>query len=179
MKSYSIIPLEIIEKRIFFLRGQKVMLDYQLAELYEVETKALKRAVKRNSDRFPKDFCFTLTREEFVHLRYHFGASNRGGTRYIPLAFTEQGVAMLSSVLHSKRAIRVNVEIMRTFVKLREILLSHKDLAAKLEDLEKKYDTQFRIVFDAIRQLIIPPEKLKREIGFHVKETKARYNAKH
>lgn len=157
LSSGSIIPLETIERRIFLIRGQKVMLDFQLAELYEVETKALKRAVKRNRDRFPDDFCFVLTQEEFTNLRYHFGTSSWGGTRHRSIVFTEQGIAMLSSVLRSKRAIRVNVEIMRTFVKLREILLTHKDLAAKLEELEKKYDAQFRVVFDAIRQLMASP----------------------
>ncbi|MGD0591493.1 MAG: ORF6N domain-containing protein [Bacteroidota bacterium] len=178
MKQQSIVPSEIIEKRIFIIRGQKVILDFHIAELYEVETKALKRAVKRNMDRFPNDFCFELTFDEFQHLRYQLGTSSWGGTRYRPFAFTEQGIAMLSSVLQSKRAIHVNIEIMRAFVKLREVLASHKDLARKLEELEKKYDSQFKIVFDAIRQLLAPPEKPKREIGFRVKEPVARYKAK-
>ncbi len=178
MNERNIIPSEVIEKRIFLIRGHKVMLDFHIAELYGVETKALKRAVKRNRDRFPIDFCFELTSEEFQHLRYQLGTSRWGGARYSPYAFTEQGVAMLSSVLQSKRAIQVNIEIMRAFVKLREILASHKDLARKLEELEKKYDSQFRVVFDAIRQLMEPPEKPRREIGFHVKETVARYKAR-
>jgi len=175
MSDKAIIPTEIIEKRIFLIRGQKVMLDVNIAELYQVETKALKRAVKRNRDRFPNDFCFELTKEEVQHLRYHLGTSSWGGIRYAPYAFTEQGVAMLSSVLRSRRAIMVNVQIMRTFVQLREMLLNHHELAKKLEELEKKYDTQFQIVFDAIRQILTPPEKPKRGIGFHVKEPAARY----
>jgi hypothetical protein len=151
------------------------MLDVHIAELYQVETKALKRAVKRNRDRFPNDFCFELTTEEVQHLRYHLGTSRWGGIRYAPYAFTEQGVAMLSSILRSRRAILVNVQIMRTFVQLREMLLNHHELAKKLEELEKKYDTQFQIVLDAIRQILTPPEKPKRGIGFHVKEPAARY----
>jgi hypothetical protein len=165
MNEKTIIPSEVIEKRIFIIRGQKVIPDFHIAELYKVETKVLKRVVKRNRDRFPNDFCFELTTEESQHLRYQIGTSRWGGTRYRSIVFTEQGIAMLSSVLNSKRAIRVNVEIMRTFVKLREILLTHKDLAAKLEELEKKYDAQFRVVFDAIRQLMTPPDKPKREIA--------------
>jgi hypothetical protein len=161
-------PAERIESCIFFLRGQKVMLDADLADLYGVETKALKRAVKRNLDRFPADFMFELSSEEFDNLRYHFGTSRWGGRRYPPFAFTEQGVAMLSSVLRSKRAIRVNVEIMRTFVKLRRLLVSNEELARKLEALEKKYDTQFKVVFDAIRELMKrpPPDPDRPRIGF-------------
>ncbi|MEA3476501.1 MAG: ORF6N domain-containing protein [Candidatus Cloacimonadota bacterium] len=164
----SIIPIEIIEKKIFFLRGKKVMLDSDLAELYEVETKQLKRAVRRNIERFPKDFMFVLTKEEFNNLRCNFGTSSWGGTRYFPMAFTEQGVAMLSSVLKSKRAIKVNIQIMRTFVRLRKLISSHKDILAKIEEMEKKYDYQFKIVFEAIRQMMTPPEKVKRDIGFKV-----------
>jgi hypothetical protein len=178
MNDKTIIPSEIIEKRIFLIRGQKVILDFHLAELYQVETKALKRAVKRNRVRFPGDFCLELTPDEFQHLRYQIGTSRWGGVRYLPYAFTEQGVAMLSGVLQSKRAIQVNIEIMRAFVKLREMLVSHKDLARKLDELEKKYDSQFQIVFDAIRQLMEPPEKPKREIGFRVKEPTAKYGVK-
>ncbi|MGH2568626.1 MAG: ORF6N domain-containing protein [Bacteroidota bacterium] len=127
------------------LRGQKAMLDFHLADLYGVETKALKRAVKRNVDRFPADFCFELSTEEMENLRYQFATSSWGGRRYVSYAFTEQGVAMLSSVLYSKQAVLVNIEIMRAFVRLREILATHKDLARKLEELEKKYDGQFRL----------------------------------
>jgi hypothetical protein len=151
------------------------MLDADLAELYGVETKALNRAFMRNRERFPEDFVFQLTENEFEDLRCQFGTSRWGGRRYLPYAFTEQGVAMLSGVLHSKRAIQVNVEIMRTFVRLRQLLASNAQLARKLEALEKKYDAQFRVVFDAIRQLMSPPEPGKRKIGFIVKERAAKY----
>ncbi|MDP3065340.1 MAG: ORF6N domain-containing protein [Methanobacteriaceae archaeon] len=163
----ALIPVEMIEKKILLIRGEKVMLDADLAELYGVETKMLVRAVKRNIDRFPADFMIQLNREEFENLRFQFGTSSRwGGRRYLPYAFTEQGVAMLSSVLSSKRAVQVNIAIMRAFVKLREMLATHKDLARKLNAMEKKYDAQFRVVFDAIRQLMIPPSPKKRKIGF-------------
>ena len=146
------------------------MLDADLAELYGVETKALNRAVKRNIGRFPGDFMFQLTTEEAERLRYQIGTlkSGRGRHRkYRPYAFTEQGVAMLSSVLHSERAVRVNIEIMRAFVQLRQMLSSHADLAHKLAALERKYDAQFKVVFDAIRELMAPPEPpRKRSIGF-------------
>jgi hypothetical protein len=179
MKSSSIIPLEIIEKRVFLIRGQKVMFDRHLAELYGVPTMRLNEAVKRNLKRFPSDFMFQLTEEENDSLISHFAISKgSGGHRKLPHVFTEQGVAMLSSVLKSDRSVLVNIEIMRAFVKLRQLLSTHKDLAAKLEELEKKYDTQFRIVFDAIRELMAPQEKPKREIGFRVKETKAQYKIK-
>ena len=174
----ELIPIERIEKKIFLIRGQKVMLDFHLAELYDVETKALKRAVKRNRERFPNDFCFTLSEEDWKNMRYHFGTSSLaqwGGRRYLPYAFTEQGVAMLSTVLKSKKAVLVNIEIMRAFVKIREMLATHKDLARKLEEMEKKYDAQFKIVFDAIRQLMLPSEKPKRQIGFRVDEPKTKY----
>ncbi len=162
----DIVPHEIIESKILLIRGRKVMLDKDLAMLYGVETKALNRAVKRNIERFPDDFMFQLIKEEFDNLRFHFGTSSWGGQRYLPYAFTENGVAMLSSVLNSQRAIQVNIQIMRTFTRLREILLSHKDLQKKIEDMEKRYDQQFKIVFDAIKQLLIPPEPKKRKIGF-------------
>jgi len=169
MKQTQLLPSELIERRILVIRGQRVMLDVHLAELYQVETKALKRGVRRNRERFPIDFMFELTAEEHTALRYHFGTLKRGEhSKYPPYVFTEQGIAMLSTVLHSSRAIRVNIEIMRAFVRLREILATHKDLARKLEDLEKKYDSQFKIVFDAIRQLMLPSEKPKRRIGFDV-----------
>ena len=160
------ISQEIIEKRIFMVRNHRVMIDRDLAEMYEVETKMLNRAVKRNIERFPKDFMFQLTEKELSNLRFHFGTSKRGGRRYLPYVFTEQGVAMLSSVLRSKRAIQVNIAIMRAFVKLRQFAISHAELAKKIKALEKKYDAQFRVVFEAIRQLMTPPDKPKRKIGF-------------
>jgi len=175
MEKHILIPQEVIEKRILIIRGQKIMLDIHLAELYGVETKALKRAVKRNIERFPEDFCFELNRVEIENLRYHFGTSSWGGVRYAPFAFSEQGVAMLSTVLHSKRAVQVNIEIIRTFVKLRELLLRNKDLARRLDDLEVKYDHQFKIVFDAIRELVQPKVKPKRQIGFRVEEPRPKY----
>jgi hypothetical protein len=163
----SLIPVDRIEKAILLIRGQKVMLDADLAELYGVETKMLVRAVKRNINRFPTDFMFQLSKEEFDNLRFHFGTSSVwGGRRYPPYAFTEQGVAMLSSVLRSRRAIQVNIEIMRAFIRLRQMLASHVELARKLDALEKKYDAQFKQVFEAIRQLMAPPEPKRRPIGF-------------
>ena len=151
------------------------MLDADLAELYGVETKALKRSVKRNIDRFPEDFLIQINSEEFESLRCHFGTSKRGGVRYLPYAFTENGVAMLSSILNSKRAIHVNIQIRRTFTRLREILGTHEDLRRKIEQMEKKYDGQFQVVFEAIRQLMIPSETSKRKIGFDLKEKGARH----
>lgn len=165
----ELVPQETIERKILLIRGSKVILDKDLAALYGVTTGNLNKAVSRNLDRFPDDFMFQLTKEEFENLSFHFGTSSWGGTRKTPRAFTEQGVAMLSSVLRSKRAVQVNIQIMRTFVKLREMLISHKELAKKLEALENKYDAQFRIVFDAIRELTAPPEKPRRKIGFHTK----------
>ena len=166
----AVIPIERITRAILLIRGQKVMLDEALAVLYEVEIKALNRAVKRNVARFPVDFMFQLTLEEGERLRYQFGTlkAGRGQHRkYRPYAFTEQGVAMLSSALHSERAVRVNIEIMRAFVQLRQLLSTHADLARKLAALENKYDAQFKIVFDAIRELMAPPEApRKRPIGF-------------
>jgi hypothetical protein len=165
-----------IENRILLLRGCKVILDNDLADLYEVEVKQLKRQVRRNIDRFPADFMFELSQQEYESLRRHFGTLKRGEhSKYLPYAFTEQGVAMLSSVLKSKRAAQVNIEIMRTFVRLRVMIASHKDLERKLQTLEKKYDAQFKVVFDAIRQLMTPPEPKKRKIGFLVKERAAKY----
>jgi len=164
----SVLPAESIEHKILFFRGQKVMLDEDLATLYEVRTKALIQAVKRNIERFPTDFMFQLNNQEVSLLRSQIVTSNagRGGRRYSPFAFTEYGVAMLSSVLKSPRAIVVNIEIMRAFGRLRQILSSHKDLTCKIEELEKKYDHQFKVVFDAIRQLMTPPASDKRKIGF-------------
>ena len=165
----DLIPGERIEKRILLLRGQKVMLSTDLAELYEVAPKVLVQAVKRNSKRFPGDFMFQLNLQEVRSLRSQIVTSNkgRGGQRYRPYAFTEQGVAMLSSILNSERAVQVNIEIMRAFVKLREMIASNKDLAKRLDELEKKYDSQFKVVFDAIRELMTPVEPPpKPRIGF-------------
>lgn len=167
MTGKSLVPVERIEKAILLIRKQKVMLDAGLAELYLVETKILVRAVKRNINRFPADFMFQLSKAEFDDLRFHFGTSSDwGGRRYPPYAFTEQGVAMLSSVLRSERAIKVNIEIMRAFIRLRQILASNAVLARKLDALENKYDDQFKEVFEAIRQLNTPPEPKRRPIGF-------------
>jgi hypothetical protein len=167
----ELIPDERIERLILQIRGQKVILDRDLASLYEVSTKVLNQAVKRNLQRFPADFMFRLTADEIdQNLRSQSvtSSSAHGGRRYLPYAFTEQGVAMLSSVLNSERAIGVNIAIMRAFVRLREILASHKDLARKLNEMEQKYDAQFSVVFDAIRQLMTPetPAEKKRRIGF-------------
>ena len=145
------------------------MLSIELANLYQVEPRALIQAIKRNLNRFPGDFMFQLTAEEWENLKSQFVISSWGGVRTPPYAFTEQGVAMLSSVLNSDRAVQGNIEIMRAFVRLRQLLASNADLARKLESLEKKYDAQFKVVFDAIRQLMSPPEPKRREIGFHVK----------
>ena len=155
-----------VESKIYLIRGQKVMMDHDLAALYGVETKVLIQAVKRNLERFPEDFMFLLTEKEFKILRSQFVTSSWGGRRYIPYVFTEQGVAMLSSVLRSKRAIQVNIQIMRTFTKLKSLLATHKDLQRKIEEMEKKYDQQFRVVFDAIRALITPPASKRKKIGF-------------
>jgi len=159
-----------MERRIYLIREHKVMLDSDLAELYQVETFNLNKAVKRNLDRFPQDFMFQLTREEANVLRFQIGMSKpsgRGGRRYLPYAFTEQGVAMLSSVLNSSRAVQVNIAIMRTFARSRHLLATHKDLAARLEAMEEKYDKQFKVVFDVLRQLTErPPARKKGLMGF-------------
>jgi hypothetical protein len=178
----SVIPAETIEKKIYLLRRHKVMLSPDLAELYQVEPRVLIQAVKRNIDRFPPDFMFQLSKEEFAFLRSQIVTSKlksgRRGRRYPPYAFSEEGVAMLSSVLNSPRAIRVNIEIMRAFVRLRKLLASNADLARKLEALEKKYDAQFKAIFDAIRQLMTQPERDRKKIGFHLKERHSPYMAK-
>jgi len=167
---HSIVPVERIARAILFLRGQKVILDHDLAELYAVETRALLQAVRRNLNRFPPDFMLQLSAEELENWRSQIVISKPGlkmGLRRKPYAFTEQGVAMLSSVLRSERAVLVNIEIMRAFVRLRQMLASHADLARKLAELEKKYDAQFKIVFDAIRELMEPPKPQPRPpIGF-------------
>ena len=167
--SEVLVPDERIMQLIRLIRGQKVILDADLARLYEVETRVLVQAVKRNIRRFPEDFMFQLSKEEFGNLRSQSVTSSWGGRRYPPYAFTEQGVAMLSSVLHSDRAITVNIAIMRAFVQLREIISSNAKMARRLEQLEQKYDTQFKVVFEAIRELMKPMETgEKRPIGFEV-----------
>ncbi len=167
----SPLPTEHIDRMIFLVRGHKVMVDHDLAQLYQVETRALLQAVKRNIERFPPDFMFQLTQEEARNLRSQFVTSSWGGRRYLPYAFTEQGVAMLSSVLRSSRAVQVNIEIMRAFVRLRRLVDSNAELRRRLDELEKKYDAQFASVFEAIRQLMQPaPVPPKRRIGFSTSE---------
>ncbi|OIP49272.1 MAG: DNA-binding protein [Deltaproteobacteria bacterium CG23_combo_of_CG06-09_8_20_14_all_60_8] len=164
-----LLPVESITEKIYHIRKNKVLLDWDLAALYGVETAQLKRAVRRNLDRFPPDFMFVLNQEELENLRCQFGISSWGGTRYPPMAFTEQGVAMLSSVLTSKRAIEVNIAIMRAFVRMREMLAGSKKFAAKLAELEKRlggHDDNFQIVFQALAQLLHEEDKPKRKIGF-------------
>jgi hypothetical protein len=151
--------IKTIHQRIFDIRGMKVMLDFHLAELYSVETKALKRSVKRNLDRFPSDFMFELSTEEWENLRYHFGTSSWGGSRYLPFAFTEQGVAMLSSVLHSPKAIQANIAIMRAFVAVRQFALNFAELEEKIKALEEKYDARFRDIFEALNFLMNAKQK--------------------
>ena len=174
MSNTNLISIEKIEKAIYLIRGEKVMLDRDLASLYEVETGALNRAVKRNLQRFPADFMFQLTTDESDFLRCQIGISKkgRGGRRFLPYVFTEQRVAMLSSVLNSERAILVNIEIMRAFVKLRQLLASNAELSRRLDELESTYDKQFRIVFDAIRQLMATPARKRKEIGFRSRAVK-------
>ena len=172
MSNTDLIPSDKIEKVIYLIRGEKVMLDRDLASLYGVDTKVLNRAVKRNLLRFPSDFMFQLTSDEADVLRCQIGTSKkgRGGRRYFPYVFTEQGVAMLSSVLNSDRSIIVNIEIMRAFVKLRQMLASNAELSRRLDALESKYDKQFKVVFDAIRHLMATPTR--KEIGFHSRAVK-------
>ncbi len=169
----NIIPIESIAEKIIILRGMKVMLDRDLAELYGVETRVLKQAVRRNSERFPDDFMFELSYEEFKNWRSQFVISNsdKMGLRYPPMAFTEQGVAMLSSVLKSERAILVNIQIMRAFTRLRRMLADNEDLRRKIEEMESKYDKQFRIVFEAIQQLLATEEKPVKKIGYLKEDT--------
>jgi len=175
----TLIPVESIVDKIILLRGEKVLIDRDLAELYDVETKQLKRAVRRNINRFPEDFMFQLTKEEYRSLRSQFGTLKKGAhSKYPPMAFTEQGVAMLSSVLNSDRAIEVNIAIMRAFVQLRKTLDSHVEFARKLADLEKRFeshDEQILAIFEAIRQLMAPPDKKVKRIGFTVKEKQKTY----
>lgn len=162
----EIIPQEIIENKIYFIREKKVMFDVDLATLYGVTTKRFNEQIKRNLKRFPSDFMFQLTEEEYDNLRSQNATSSWGGRRYLPYVFTEQGIAMLSGVLSSDRAIQVNISVMRAFVKLREMIASKKDLAKRLDELEKRYDTQFKVVFKAIHALLTPPEKKRPMTGF-------------
>ena len=169
--SEPIKPLTVIQNKIYEIRGQKVMLDFDLAEMYGVETKRLKEAVKRNASRFPVDFMFILTQKEFQGLRSQIATSKKGGTRYLPFAFTEQGVAMLSSVLNSEKAIEVNIIIIRTFVLIRQFALTYKELQQKISKLEKKYNNNFKEIFQALNVLLTDKQQQedfsKRErIGF-------------
>jgi hypothetical protein len=162
------IPTEIIAAKILIIRGKRVMLDVDLALLYGVKTKRLNEQVRRNKKRFPEDFMFQLTKEEALNLKSHFATSSWGGVRKLPRVFTQEGVAMLSSVLNSEKAIQVNIQIMRAFTQLRRMILSNQDLKRKIEEMERKYDKQFSIVFEAIKQLLVPGRKENRRvIGFH------------
>jgi hypothetical protein len=179
----QLVPVERIERLIHLVRGEKVLLDADLAMLYGVETKALNRAVKRNQSRFPQDFMFQLTAEEAANLRCQIGTSSSGygGRRYLPYAFTEQGVVMLSSVLRSERAVQVNVAIMRAFVGLRRLLATNEVLARKLSELERRlegHDQAIKSLFDAIREMMAPPARPRGEIGFHIKEDSVPYRVK-
>jgi len=178
----AIVPIESIVSKIVFIRGERVLLDRDLAKLYDVKAKALKQAVRRNIKRFPDDFMFELTKEESLSLRSQNVTLKRGQhSKYLPFAFTEQGVAMLSTVLNSERAIEVNIAIMRAFVQLRKMMISHTQLAHKLADLErhiKEHDEQIQAIFEAIRQLMLPPERPKKRIGFEVKEAATAYSKK-
>jgi hypothetical protein len=173
-KSELIVPDEILMSKIYYIRGYKVMLDEDLAELYEVETKQLKRQVRRNIDRFPEeDFMFELTKDELENLRSQIGTSSWGGSRYMPMAFTEQGVAMLSSVLNSARAIKVNIQIIRIFTRMREMLLTHKGILLKLEQLESKvtgHDEDIQLIFTYLKQLLNPPQDPRPRVGFRRKD---------
>lgn len=173
-KEIYTIPLETIENKIFLIRGKKVMLDSELAALYGVETKNLNKAVRRNAERFPGDFMFQLNAQEAGILRFQSGTLERGKySKYLPYVFTEQGVAMLSSVLNSKRAVEVNVQIIRTFVKLREMVISNKELRIKIEEMERKYDKRFKIIFDTLREFLEKDKQVLKsdnvKIGFKEK----------
>jgi hypothetical protein len=178
----SVTRIEQVERLILLIRGERILLDEDLAAMYGVETKVLVRAVKRNHERFPSDFMFQISDGEFENLRFHFGTSSSwGGRRYPPYAFTEHGVAMLSSVLRSARAVQVNIAIMRAFVRLRQTLALHKELAVTVAELERKiesHDEGIRTLFNAIRQLMAPPEKQRRSIGFRVEEAGPLYRVR-
>lgn len=181
-QSHCLTPVEHIQQRILFLRGQKVMLSQHLADLYAVPVKVLHQAVRRNRDRFPDDFMFQVDRDELENLKSQIVTSSWGGARALPYAFTEQGVAMLSSVLRSDRAVHVNIAIMRAFVQLRQMMSSHAEFARKLAELERRmtgHDTAIRSLFETIRQLMEPPPApTKPEIGFHVKEDAVPYRVR-
>jgi hypothetical protein len=171
-KSEGLVPVEIIQNKIYLIRGQKVMFDRDLADLYGVPTKSLNLAVKRNLARFPEDFMIRLTQNEIINLRFHFETSSWGGRRHLPYCFTQEGVAMLSSILHSERAVQVNIQIMRVFVKLRELMISHKDLARKIEDIERKFQNKFKehdqkfiLIFNAIKALLSDKEEAAKKHG--------------
>lgn len=166
----KIIQTEWIQKHIYFIRGHKVMLSHDLAYLYGVEPRTLIQAVKRNMERFPADFIFHLENQEVINLKSQIVISSWGGSRTPPYAFTELGIAMLSSVLNSSQAIQINIEIMRTFVGIRSLQNSHRELSDKINRLEQKYDHQFKVVFDAIREFMQQPEAGHREIGIHTKK---------
>lgn len=168
--SDQLVPVDWIQEHIYSIRGRKVMLSHDLAQLYQVKPKVLIQSVNRNLDRFPSDFMFQLENREFINLKSQIVTSSWGGIRKAPYAFTEQGISMLSGILNSPRAIQVNIEIMRTFVNLRRFLISHRELSDKLSRLEEKYDYQFKLVFDAIRELVTPPEPKQRTMGFHADE---------
>ena len=171
--------MEIVQRKILFVRGMKVMMDFDLAALYGVETKVLNQAVKRNAVRFPKDFMFQLSVGEYAALRSQFVTFTAFNRKHLAFCFAEQGIAMLSSVLNSEQAIQVNIAIMRAFVKLREMIASHVEMSKRVQELEKKYDAQFKVVFDAIRALMAPPPApTKLPIGFHVREGCASYCAR-
>ena len=174
-KQKTLIPQEIIEQRIFLIRGKKVMLDKDIALIYGVTTSVFNQAVKRNIKRFPDDFMFQLNKHEMINLKSQFVTSSWGGIRKLPFAFTEQGVAMLSGILNSNRAIEVNIQIIRTFVKLREMIISNKKLRIKIEEMERKYDKRFKVIFDTLRSFLENNKKEEKEdkkesIGFKVKK---------
>ncbi len=179
MNKVQVIPVEVVENKILMIRSQKVILDFHLAKLYNVETKILNKAVARNIDRFPVDFMFRLTQKEWNSLRFHFGTSNsgRGGRRYLPFAFTEHGALMVASVLSSPAAVKISILVVRAFVRLREILAANKELAQKLKELELKtesHDKQITAIFDAINQLLAPPPVTKKKMGFSPEGTDTR-----
>jgi len=169
-KNSSMVPDERIIQRIFLLRNEKVMLDVHLAELFSVETKVLKQAVRRNIDRFPEDFIFELTKAEWQNLRSQFVTSSWGGSRYTPFAFTEQGVAMLSSVLNSEKAVDMSIAIIRTFVLLRRLASNYSEIMKKLEEMESTYEGKFKEVYKALNYLIDPPQEKRKQIGFKTKK---------
>lgn len=179
-KNEQVVPDEIVTSKIYFIRKHKVMLDEDLADLYEVETKQLKRQVRRNLNRFPADFMFMFTKKEYENLRSQSGSSRWGGTRFLPMAFTEQGAAMLSSVLNSERAVKVNIQIIRIFTRMRQMLFNYKDLLLKLDRLEVqtgKYTEDIKAVFNYIKQLLVPVKQVNRKrIGFRRTEEKGEYD---